>query len=485
MFRPDKFEKLLILIFVLTLPLINPWVRGDGVGYYAYARALLIEHRLDFRKDWLAANTSYRMGRVDATGNILPAEYTSTGHLNNHFSIGPAILWFPFLLMANAFVHVSRAFGSQIPANGFSFPYILAMALATAFYGFLALWISFQLAKKYVPGKWAFLGTLGIWFASSLPVYMYFNPSWSHAHSAFAAALFFWYWDRTRGERTWRQWVILGAISGLMMDVYYVNAVLLVIPLLESIVRYWGKFKSHQTAAIRTLFLQNVLFTLIIFAAFLPTLISKRIIYGSYVNFGYSESWNFRSPALLKVCFSSEHGLFSWTPIIGFAVVGLFLLRRQDKMLSLCAVTAFATYLYAIGCYSDWAGISSFGSRFFVSLTPFFILGLAALFDWMAHAWTERSAIVVATSATALLLSWNLGLIFQWGVHLIPARGPISWRDAAYNQVAIVPKQTVRTLETYLTRRGLLMNHIEQQDLKQLKEQNKNPSNQPPKENSE
>ena len=104
--------------------------------------------------------------------------------------------------------------------------------LGTALYGFLALLMSFGLARRYVPERWAFLATLGIWFASSLPVYMYFNPSWSHAHSAFTVALFLWYWDRTRAARTWLQWVILGAIGGLMMDVYYVSGVLLFIPLL-------------------------------------------------------------------------------------------------------------------------------------------------------------------------------------------------------------------------------------------------------------
>jgi hypothetical protein len=470
LFRPDKFEKLLILIFVLTLPLGNPWVRGDGVGYYAYARALLIEHRLDFRKDWLAANTSFRMGRVGPDGNILPSEFTSTGHLNNHFSIGPAILWFPFLLVAQVSVDIDHVLGGHIPSDGYSFPYLLAMALGTAVYGFCALWISFQLAKKYVSEKWAFLAAIGIWFASSLPVYMYFNPSWSHAHSAFAVALFFWYWDRTRDERTWLQWIILGAISGLMMDVYYINAVLLVVPLLESVVRYWEDFKSHQIPAIRTLFFQNVSFTVVVFGAFFPTLISKRTIYGSYWNFGYIEGWNFLSPAVLKVCFSSEHGLLSWTPILAFALIGLFLLRRQDQMLSLCSLAAFAIYLYAIGCYADWAGISSFGNRFFVSLTPLFILGLAALFDWLAFAWTERSAAVLAGSLTALLILWNLGLIFQWGVHLIPARGPISWRDAAYNQVEVVPAQVARTLRRYMVGRKELMNRIEDQDVKHLRE---------------
>src|ERR1700722_6089445 len=101
LFRNTKYEKALLLFFILTLPLSNPWVRGDGVGYYAFARSLLIEHRLDFTKDWLEANETYRLGRTNAAGEILPNQYTTTGHLDNHFSVGPAILWAPFLITAH------------------------------------------------------------------------------------------------------------------------------------------------------------------------------------------------------------------------------------------------------------------------------------------------------------------------------------------------------------------------------------------------
>jgi len=38
----------------------------------------------------------------------------------------------------------------------------------------------------------------------------------------------------------------------------------------------------------------------------------------------------------------------------------------------------------------------------------------------------------------------------------------------AYNQVAVVPGRLTDTLKTYLVRRKGLMEHIEQQDLKQL-----------------
>ena len=469
MFKIDKYEKILVILFLLTLPLVNPWVRGDGVGYYAYARALLIEHHLNFEADWQHANESFRMGRVDPEGQVRPTEYTATQHIDNHFSVGPAILWFPFLLVADAVVRGNHLFGGNVPENGFSFPYIAAMSLGTAIYGFLAIFLSFRLAKKYFPERWAFVGTLGIWFASSLPVYMYFNPSWSHAHSAFTVALFFWYWERTRGERTWGQWLVLGAISGLMLDVYYVNAVLLIVPLIESLAGYWNSLRAREPKDAVTLFLKNLAFVAVIFVTFLPTLIAKKIIYGGYLTFGYHEHWFLTSPALLKVAFSSEHGLFSWTPIVLVAVVGLVLLQKRDRMLSFCCVAAFLMYIYAIGCYENWAGISSFGSRFFVSLTPVFVLGLASLFDFVAGLINERRASILATCSVSLFVLWNAGLIFQWGTHLIPARGPISWRDAAYNQIGVVPAQAAHTVEAYLMRRKQLMGHIEGEDVNELK----------------
>jgi MFS family permease len=469
LFRFSKFERVLLLVFIFTLPLSNPWVRGDGVGYYAFARSLLIEHHLSFEKDWLAANTSFRMSKTDEEGRIVREQYTSTGHLNNHFTIGPALLWSPFLIAAHVAVLTYNRFGGRVPADGYSAPYIVMMALGTAIYGFLALWISFRVARKYVAERWAFLATIGIWFASSLPVYMYFNPSWSHAHSAFTVALFFWYWDRTRNARTLAQWVVLGLIAGLMMNVYYPCVVLVALPLLDSLFRNRRGLNAEGTLAEIRSVLGIAIFAVVIFVAFLPTLIEKKIIYGGYLNFGYTEQWYWRSPALLKVCFSAEHGLFSWTPILIPAVIGLYLLRRHDSKLAFYSLAGFAAYLYTIGCYENWHGLSSFGNRFFVSLAVLFVLGLASFFDWMEHVWQERRAIVLAASGTAIFIVWNLGLIFQWGMHLIPSRGPISWRDAAYNQFAVVPVQLTRTLESYLTRRKQLMRTIEQEDVKQLK----------------
>jgi len=43
---------LLTVLFLFKFSLVNPWVRGDGVGYYAYVRALLVEHKLDCQNYW-------------------------------------------------------------------------------------------------------------------------------------------------------------------------------------------------------------------------------------------------------------------------------------------------------------------------------------------------------------------------------------------------------------------------------------------------
>lgn len=161
------------------------------------------------------------------------------------------------------------------------------------------------------------------------------------------------------------QWMILGIIAGLMMNVYYANAILLLLPLLKSLALYRKDFGTAAVEPVNRLFPKNPLFAAVTLAAFLSTPVTKKIIYGSYLNFGYAEHWYWTTPALLKVCFSSEHGLFTWTPVLIPAVTGLFSLRKYDRQPDLYLIAVFGAYLYAIGCYENWKGIASFGNRFF------------------------------------------------------------------------------------------------------------------------
>jgi hypothetical protein len=467
-------QRPLVFLFLLSLVLLNPWVRGDGVGYYAFARAPLIEHSLNFEHDYVAANTSFREARLDERGQPKGMFRTRTGHLENHFTVGPAILWAPFLLIAHGGVLLARAFASQVAADGFSAPYRVAMAFGTAFWGFLGLLLAFRLARQYAGDVWACIATLAIWWASSLPVYMYFNPSWSHAHSAFVASLFVFYWHQTRKQRTLRQWLVLALITGLMLNVYYANAALLMILVVDALRDYVSAFRGGvgSRAAVLDLLAKHLLFAAVTLLCLLPTFVTRYIVYGNPFESGYAsvQNWAWRSPYFLAVLFSSEHGLFSWTPLLLLASVGLVLFRWQEPRVGAPLLAGALTFYGFIACYPDWAGISSFGNRFFISLTPLFILGLSVFLARVAAMFrSQRAAVTTASIVLVAFMLWNGAFMFQWGEHLIPPRGPISWSEMIHNQFKVVPQQLVAHLKDYLFHRHDLMRQIEDRDVEQMK----------------
>ena len=466
-----RFPRILFILFVCSLPLLNPIVHGDGVGYYAYARAPLIQHNLHFEEDWRHANLLFSLSRTLPNGQLLPSDYTETGYVSNLFSIGPALLWAPFLLAAHGIVLLCNSLGAHIPADGFSFPYLLAMALGTAIYGFLGLFLSYSLARKYVEARWAFLATLGIWGASSLPVYMYFNPAWSHAHSVFAVSLFLWYWERTRGSRTFLQWILLGLISGLMLDIYFANGVFLVLPLIESLADYWDTWKTQEFREAASLFAANFCYLLTVILCFIPTFITRYIIFGGFFRFGSYEhaAWDWTAPHWHSILVSSEHGLLTWTPILALAILGLCFVPRRAKILTSYLSAGAAAFFYLISCYPDWSGMAAFGNRFFISLTPIFIFGLALLLQRFGTLFRSSSRpFALAFVVLSLFIVWNAGFIFQWGAHLIPVRGPVSLAEVAHNQFFVVPRELSSDLHRYFLKRKDFMQQIEQRDIREL-----------------
>jgi hypothetical protein len=61
--------------------------------------------------------------------------------------------------------------------------------------------------------------------------------------------------------------------------------------------------------------------------------------------------------------------------------------------------------------------------------------------------------------------------MFQWGTHLVPARGNISWSAMVHNQFQVVPRQISTKVQNYLFHRAYLMEQIEQRDIEQMNKQ--------------
>jgi len=81
-----------------------------------------------------------------------------------------------------------------------------------------------------------------------------------------------------------------------------------------------------------------------------------------------------------------------------------------------------------------------FGSRYFITLTPLYVMGLTAAIAAIVSRWREaRVAMRRVVAVTAILIIWNLGLLYQWSTGLLPINGPVSWQEIVYNQFRVVP----------------------------------------------
>jgi hypothetical protein len=283
-------------------------------------------------------------------------------------------------------------------------------------------------------------------------------------------ALFLWYWQRTRAQRALWQWIVLGLAAGLMMNVYYPNAIVMIVPGIEALADYR---RAQSPARWGELLQRHACFLGVALVALLPTFLTRWAVFGSAFESGYPplKQWNWTSPVWLSVLFSADHGLLSWTPVLIPAFLGLFWMWRKDSLFGGGLLLSVLAYGYFISSYPDWDGLSSFGNRFFISLTPVFVIGLAAALERLSQWWNRPgSDLVLASGLLALLSLWNAGFIFQWGTQMIPARGSISWAEMTHNQFAVVPTRIAGDLNRYLLRRDSAMQGIEVQDLERRRQ---------------
>ena len=84
-------DRILWAIFLLSLPLTTPLLRGDGNAYYAYLPTLFIDGDLEFANQYAHADPKFRQN----AGNW---ERSATGLTANKWAPGAALFWSPFFL---------------------------------------------------------------------------------------------------------------------------------------------------------------------------------------------------------------------------------------------------------------------------------------------------------------------------------------------------------------------------------------------------
>jgi len=267
----------------------------------------------------------------------------------------------PGFLTAHAGVLVARLAGAPIAADGSSWPYLWAVSIGTAVYGWLALWLSADAARRLGLTRGVWLAVIGMAAASSLPVYQFFLPLHVHALSACAVAAFLSVWIVKRQAMDAGAWWLWGLVAGLMVQVYQLNGIILLVAIWQGVLEWRHRGLSTALA-------HGARFAVAGAVICLPQIVGKTMVYGSPLTTGYQDEFVWSSPRLWDTAFSANHGLLVWTPVVVLALIGLVrLLARRPELRVLGVVTL--TFYVVVASYQNWHGQSSFGNRVFLSLT--------------------------------------------------------------------------------------------------------------------
>ncbi len=442
-----------LIYLCAMLAIFKPWIHGrDGAAYYAWLRSAAVDRDLDTYNE---LQHYQNVQDVDLQSNAWRDDSgrTQTGLWINHWPVGSAVLWAPFFLLAHAATHILNLLGLGLPANGYSPPYVWLSMFGSTVWALLGLLLVYGIAKEIYDDRTATLATASIWLASPLVFYMFMYPTMSHANDAFANAVFVFVWYKTRRERGYMAWVALGLSAGLAGLVRTQNVLLAVFPGLELAADLVGRLRLRSWDEVRHSIIKAGLFAIALLIALAPQMLVWKAVFGSYIvlnpiQISMGLGFDLQSPHWLKVLFSSNRGLFVWHPILLPAAVGLWFLARRERRLALMLLIAFLLQLYLIGSYDAWHSSPAFGARYFVNMLPMFVLGLAALTDWMR----PRMSFTPLVAAAAAFVLWNFSLIVQYSLQLVPRFGPVALSQMVQNQFLVVPRYLGRVVGLMLSR---------------------------------
>ncbi len=327
---------------------------SDMEGYYQYLAHFFI-------KDWALFD---RMPWTIGYGE---------GKTLSVFTCGLAILWSPFFLIAHL---ISIFLG--LDSDGYSNVYFGFILIAGIFYTYIGLVFIYKFIREFFEQKISLLTTALFFLATNVFFYsVLLGAGMSHIYSFSMIAIYLYYCNQFSKESSFKNLLFLGVpfalavlirptniISGLYLFLYGVNN----IATLKERVTFW--IKNYW--AIIGLFIIGVI-------VFIPQMAYWHYVTGKFLVYSYQEYGfpNWQTPKFGIVLFGKYNGWLTYTPIVWFGLIGLFVLlwKKQMNSLAIVLILFLCTYINA----SWWVPTFSaaVGQRAMIDFLPLIAIPMA------------------------------------------------------------------------------------------------------------
>jgi hypothetical protein len=422
-------QKILLTLLWLGvfICLADVQVSGDGLSYYAYIRSALIDGDLNFYNE----DGNYNLHRQPMTPYYAR---TSTGYVHTVFSIGPALLWLPFTLLAHGW-----ALLSNLPPDGYVFPYIFAMTFGTFLFSTLGLILTYQTTRVLISRKAAVWASLALWLGSAVTFYTFKDAAYSHAASFFAISLLVYWWQKLRQDLfSLQNALYIGVLVGVASLMRWQNVLFGIIPGIDLCFTLAQRLRCNQTphqiqnpaktyapqhygqeSEPSSLYLPYRMLTtslmLVVGAAiaFSPQMAAWRVLYDRWLVIPQGSGFlRFTHNHVLKVLFSPYHGWFVYTPLVLLGMVGLVMFLRVKPRIAFVLLVALGLQIYISSTVVDWWAGYSFGMRRLINCTPILAIGLGFLIQRSSQ---NQKLLRIIQVCIILLVIWNLLLVLEVG----------------------------------------------------------------------
>jgi hypothetical protein len=374
------------------------YINSDGKGYYAYLPAIFIY------QDWDYTFVDEYEKKYYEPANYFHFKNEIHEDIVNKYFAGAAILWLPFFLAAHL--------GSMVmglPTDGYAPLYQYAIGFAAIIYLLLALWGLKKLLELYGVNKYhIILIQVIIVFATPMYFYTTVDASFTHVYSFALITLFFYYAKRYFMHARAKHLYLLSLLLGLILLTRPTNIV--VLAALPFFAGSWQTFRDALLSLLKE-YRQLAISILIMFAILCIQPILYYIQLGEFLVWAYTdEGFNFTSPQITNVLISYKKGLFVYTPVLIFALLGFFHLLRRNIYEAFSLFFYMLLVTYVISSWWSWSYGMSYGHRAFLDhYAVFGILFGMALGDNSFKVWRYMIYLV-----TPVLIVVNLIQVYQY-----------------------------------------------------------------------
>lgn len=352
----------------------HPLIYSDGAAYYMYLPQWFIYKTNNFEFKDEIKNTYSNERFIE----MLNYDEKSEKYYNKFYP-GTAIILSPFFLLAH---FLASLFG--FIQDGYSYPYQISVAIAAIFCCLLGIFYVFKSLEVLAFNNTSkVIAVFSILFGTNLHFYTLYAPSFSHVYSFMVNSAIIYYALLLFRNGKNKYLPLISFLIGLAFIIRPTNILIIIIfPFLM-------KHDISYKIAFNKLFKSKKTLILSLFMGAIPLLlhyINTYYMFGSFTSYTYGNEGfsNWKNPQIHNMLFSYKKGLFIYSPVLIFSVIGFFLTSKNKfslRRIRLGAILLLLIFTYISSSWWNWWYGGGLGMRIYIEYLFFFALGFSLLFN--------------------------------------------------------------------------------------------------------